>query len=714
LSTSKKTLFKLKAIVGLLTINFGLVTVDSQAQNKAIKSAPPWEAQARIAQQKLAKNDHLGAINAWSEIIEKYPSRYEPLYQRALILRTIGDTAGALDDLDKALEINGNYASALIQRAILKHKINDIKPALADIERAVTLAPKSYQAYVERSSIKYVLGDFQGAFSDYNTAVALNPELGKNVNKLVQPQSAQINTPHVQGSAQTYPNKLNLDKLASEFKFGSGPNAGSFSSTSINVPAGNQSPANASNTGSSTTDSGKATSTTNAITINTTTGVATRTRSNQPRSNSQSISNSFNNTASASDTGSTVATDLSVQPQTNAASSPTEPANDETPAQLAHHNNQAAQAINNKEFARAVDILERLLANHPDYAHARDNLVIAHNNWGLAQAVRKPELAAQQFRAALFVDSTQAAARRNLNSLITEIGKDPHNPQDRMALAEQLLAQNDRAGAYVEAAEACRIRNTRETRQKLAQVIASMDSADTSVAEKTAVIAGDKAPTKFEPAKEMPIPAGKQASTTTQSEIQAQIQTQGQAPPPAQAQSPVQSQAPADPPITVNNIIAESPSSTPDDSAPDMDMPPPVQAYDQESIKSRMESAPEEVFMVAKQFAAEGNYIDAEQLLLKLTQRQHTAGDTRMEALNESILETLVSINQKLNRFDKAELHLRQLVKMQERSRPQDDPHLGKTLAEYAQALRANGKEQEALKQETRANLILGRISARE
>jgi tetratricopeptide (TPR) repeat protein len=97
----------------------------------------------------------------------------------------LGDTAGALDDLDKALEINGNYASALIQRAILKHKINDIKPALADIERAVTLAPKSYQAYVERSSIKYVLGDFQGAFSDYNTAVALNPELGKNVNKLV-------------------------------------------------------------------------------------------------------------------------------------------------------------------------------------------------------------------------------------------------------------------------------------------------------------------------------------------------------------------------------------------------------------------------------------------------------------------------------------------------------------------------------------------------
>lgn len=691
--------------MGLLTINFGLVNIDCQAQNKAIRSAPPWEAAARLAQQKLAKNDHLGAINAWSEIIEKYPGRYEPLYQRALILRTIGDTAGALDDLDKAIEINGNYANALIQRAILKHKINDIKSALADIERAVTLAPKSYQAYVERSSIKYVLGDFQGAFSDYNTAVALNPELSKNVNKLVQPQSAQINTPHVQGSIQTYPNKLSLDKLASEFKFGSGQNAGSFSSTSINVPAGSQSQVSANNTGNSTTDSGKATSTTgagstNAITINTTTGVATRTRSNQPRSSSQSQSNTYSNTSS--DTSSAVTTSESAPSQTNMAESQNEPANDETPAQLAHQNNQAAQAINNKEFARAVDILERLLAKHPDYAHARDNLVIAHNNWGLAQAVRKPDLAAQQFRAALFVDSTQAAARRNLNSLITEMGKDPHNPQDRLALAEQLLAQNDREGAYVEAAEACRIRNTRETRLKLAQVIASMDSANTAVAEKTAVILEDKTPQKFEPAREVQVRPGNQTSTTTQTETLAQTPVQSQ------------SQTPVDKPITVNNIVAESPSSSPDDSAPDMDMPPPVQAYDQESIKSRMETAPEEVFMVAKQFAAEGNYIDAEELLLKLMQRPHTAGDTTMEALNESILETLVSINQKLNRFDKAELHLRQLVKIQERSRPQDDPHLGKTLAEYAQALRANGKEQEALKQETRANLILGRISARE
>lgn len=696
MSTSNRTLLKLNLIVALLTINLGLAETASLAQNKTTRTSQPWEASARIAQQKLAKNDHLGAINTWSEVIEKYPGQYEPLYQRALLLKAIGDTAGALDDLDKALDINGNYANALIQRAILKHKINDIKPALADIERAVTLAPKSYQAYVERSSIKYVLGDFQGAFSDYNTAVALNPELGKNVNKLVQPQTAQINTPHVQGSIQTYPNKLNLDKLASEFKFGTGPNAGSFSSTSLNNPSA----------GNYTTDSGKAAAstggsgTTNAITINTTTGVATRSRSAQPRNSSQN---------SSADTSSAPATSESPEIQTATTEPKTEPSSDETPAQLAHQNNQAAQAINNKEFAKAVDILEKLLAKHPEYAHARDNLVIAHNNWGLAQAVRKPEAAAQQFRAALFVDSTQAAARRNLNSLITEMGKDPHSVQDRLALADQLLAQHDNEGAYVEAAEACRIRNTREIRLKLAQIIASMDKSD---APTTVEVASAKAQTQ----ENLAPPANQvsQASPPANQLTQIQHDTPVKidlTPQAAVAKQPTEQNSQ---PITVNNIVAESPSSLPDDNAPDMDMPPPVQAYDQESIKARMESAPEEVFVVAKQFAAEGNYIDAEQLLLKLMQRPHTADDTKMEALNESILETLVNINQRLNRFDKAELHLRQLVRMQERSRPQDDPHLGKTLAEYAQALRANGKEQEALKQETRANLILGRISARE
>lgn len=143
---------------------------------------------------------------------------------------------------------------------------------------------------------------------------------------------------------------------------------------------------------------------------------------------------------------------------------------------LAALNNRAVGEINAKEFSKAIASLKELIKASPEYAHAKENLVIAHNNYGLELAAKKPREAIRQFHAALFLDIKQNATRKNLESLIVEMGMNPKNNADRLALAEEALKEDDGEGAYVESMEALRLRNTPEARQKMMRAIAILDS----------------------------------------------------------------------------------------------------------------------------------------------------------------------------------------------------------------------------------------------
>ena len=137
---------------------------------------------------------------------------------------------------------------------------------------------------------------------------------------------------------------------------------------------------------------------------------------------------------------------------------------------------------------------------------------------------------------------------------------------------------------------------------------------------------------------------------------------------------------------------------------------PHVKAFDQDFMNERINTSPEDVLMVARQFATEGNYLDAEALLVKLIESQ-SASSSRKTDLLEVALESLISIYIKLNKPDRAEQHLKALLQLQEISKHPHDPQLGKTMADYARVLRINGKQDEAAKHQAKADSILDRLS---
>ena len=85
-----------------------------------------------------------------------------------------GEYQGSLADLDRAIQLNPNFANAYKSRGTLKERLQDTQGALADYNRAIQLDPSYAIAYAWRDIIKYTrLNDRAGAIADMQQAARL-------------------------------------------------------------------------------------------------------------------------------------------------------------------------------------------------------------------------------------------------------------------------------------------------------------------------------------------------------------------------------------------------------------------------------------------------------------------------------------------------------------------------------------------------------------
>ena len=101
----------------------------------------------------------------------------EQLYNdRGLVKHSLGDAKGAIDDFNKAIEINNKYAPAYANRASAKADFNnDIKGAIEDCEQAIIFNPKYSDAYYNKANFEDTLKLYKEAIDDYKKAISLNP-----------------------------------------------------------------------------------------------------------------------------------------------------------------------------------------------------------------------------------------------------------------------------------------------------------------------------------------------------------------------------------------------------------------------------------------------------------------------------------------------------------------------------------------------------------
>ena len=97
----------------------------------------------------------------------------------ALILVAMGCSEGlyehALEEYDKAIELDPTDTVAYYDRAIGYRYLGENQLALKDLDKALDLDPKFARAYTDRGIIRSGLGQYHEGIQDYDRAIALDP-----------------------------------------------------------------------------------------------------------------------------------------------------------------------------------------------------------------------------------------------------------------------------------------------------------------------------------------------------------------------------------------------------------------------------------------------------------------------------------------------------------------------------------------------------------
>lgn len=171
--------FRLNIIFSLRVLYpiFILLLLISCSENKNNVS----EIKFRSAWEKYSKRNFDEAIKELNQLIESDPKVAAPAYNLRGHCKLLGDydLQGAIDDYDKAIELQRDFAYAYANRGKAYQLLKDYKTALKDFDMCIKYAPSYIEGYKERAYTKRQLEDFYGAIDDYNASLTIEPNNGE-------------------------------------------------------------------------------------------------------------------------------------------------------------------------------------------------------------------------------------------------------------------------------------------------------------------------------------------------------------------------------------------------------------------------------------------------------------------------------------------------------------------------------------------------------
>lgn len=115
------------------------------------------------------------ALNDYNKAIQIDSISFLAYYNRACLKVDTNDLNGALFDYNKSINLGNNDYKIYFNRASLKERLNDINGAIEDYSRSLEIEPKNAQALHNRENIKKKQKLFNSAIIDYNEAIKINP-----------------------------------------------------------------------------------------------------------------------------------------------------------------------------------------------------------------------------------------------------------------------------------------------------------------------------------------------------------------------------------------------------------------------------------------------------------------------------------------------------------------------------------------------------------
>lgn len=170
------------AIAKLRLKNYQGALADS---SKAIELSPGESKYYQIrADLHLAAGDYQGTISDSSRRIAlnpRGPDTYMAWSSRGVARMFLHDSAGAIEDFSKAIELNPQMAALYENRANASAAIKDDKSAMADYAKVLELDPSFAAAYYHRGLLREKLGDRSGSCEDAQRAFQMGVEMAREL-----------------------------------------------------------------------------------------------------------------------------------------------------------------------------------------------------------------------------------------------------------------------------------------------------------------------------------------------------------------------------------------------------------------------------------------------------------------------------------------------------------------------------------------------------
>lgn len=132
------------------------------------------EAHKLMGQMALAENDLWAALNHFNSAIFLNPDDINLYYHRAIVMGTIGNSFGAISDLNHVISKRRDFNQAYYNRGILFMRSHQFNKAIEDFDKAEELDYAPAELYVRRGECRSMLNRRDNACGDYMRAAELD------------------------------------------------------------------------------------------------------------------------------------------------------------------------------------------------------------------------------------------------------------------------------------------------------------------------------------------------------------------------------------------------------------------------------------------------------------------------------------------------------------------------------------------------------------
>ncbi|KAG0240377.1 hypothetical protein B0O80DRAFT_381294 [Mortierella sp. GBAus27b] len=135
------------------------------------------DGQFELAQYYLGQREYQNSMEAYEKAVELNTTHMaKALNMRGTFIFLMGNSAKALEDFDKAIEVDPNYVQTYIKRGSVYMEQGDLAKTFGEFTTAIGIDPTDPNIYYHRGQVHFITGDYKTASEDYIKSIELEPK----------------------------------------------------------------------------------------------------------------------------------------------------------------------------------------------------------------------------------------------------------------------------------------------------------------------------------------------------------------------------------------------------------------------------------------------------------------------------------------------------------------------------------------------------------